>query len=297
MRRVVVVGCLLLLAGCSGFAPVPAGPETPTVTPVSLEGEGTPTGGDSLAPGLTDRGVTSPLVLANAHATAIETREHSFIHQWRVEFANGTVRGAVRQHVVAIPGGPFTANLSVRGRTGIIGTKPTVAEFWSNGTEMVERVRTVGPNGTERVSYLYLPREQYAGGSGFYNSLRRPKPWLDVYVLFDSVDAKVAARQAGETPNRTVYLVEATDLTNPDALAAATGFADPRNLTLVGAITDRGTVRGYRLTFDATLDGKPVEVTWDVRYDFRDVTVERPSWYRTAINESVGGSRGSVPSP
>ena len=297
MRRVVAVGCLLLLAGCSGFAPAPAAPETPTVTPVSLEGEGTPTGGDSLAPGLTDRGVTSPLVLANAHATAIETREHSFTHRWRVEFANGTIRGEVRQHVVAIPSGPFTANLSVRGRTGIIGTRPTVAEFWSNGTEMVERVRTDGANGTERVSYLYLPREQYAGGSGFYNSLRRPKPWLDVYVLFDSVDATVAARQAGERPNRTVYPVEGTDLRNPDALAAATGFSDPRNLTLVGAITDRGAILGYRLTFEATVEGEQVEVTRDVRYDFRDVTVERPEWYETAINESVGGSRGSVPSP
>ena len=296
MRRVAVLLCVLL-AGCSGFAATDPGPDTPTVTPVALDGGGTPTGGDSLAPGLTERGVTSPLALARAHATAVETREHAFVHQWRVEFANGTVRGSVTQRVLAVPDGPFTATLSVRGRTGIIGTRPTVAEFWSNGTEMVERARTTDPDGNTTVRYLYLPREQYAGGSGFYNSLRRPKPWLDVYVLFDSVDAKVSARQAGETPNETVYLIEATDVTNPDALTAATGFTNPRNLTLVGAITDEGAVRGYRLTFDAEFDGETVEVTRDVRYDFRDVTVERPEWYETAVDESIGGSRGSVPSP
>lgn len=296
MHRVAVV-CCLLLAGCSGFAATAPGADTPTVTPVPLDGGGTPTGGDSLAPGVTERGVTSPLVLANAHATAVETREHAFVHQWRVEFANGTLRGSVTQRVRAVPDGAFTANLSVRGRTGIIGTRPIVAEFWSNGTEMVERARTTGADGNTTVQYLYLPREQYAGGSGFYNSLRRPKPWLDIYVLFDSVDAKVSARQAGDTPNETVYLIEATEVTNPEALTAATGFANPRNLTLVGAITDEGAVRGYRLTFDAEFDGETVEVTRDVRYDFRDVTVEKPEWYGTAINESVGGSRGSVPSP
>jgi hypothetical protein len=264
---------------------------------VSLEGAGTPTGGDTLAPGVTEEGVTSPLALARAHATAVETREHSFVHQWRVEYANGTVRGSVTQRVLAVPDGPFTATLSVRGSTGIIGTQPTVAEFWSNGTEMVERARTTGPDGNTTVRYLYLPREQYAGGSGFYNSLRRPKPWLDLYVLFDTVDAKVAARQAGDRPGQTVYLIEATDVTEPDTLAAATGVTDPRNLTLVGAITEEGAVRGYRLTFDAELGGETVEVTRDVRYDFRDVTVEKPEWYDTAVNESVGGSRGSVPSP
>ncbi|MFC7229415.1 hypothetical protein N0B31_18595 [Salinirubellus salinus] len=296
MRGVAVVLCLLL-AGCSGFAATDPGAETPTVTAVPLEGAATPTGGGTLAPGVTEEGVTSPLLLARAHAVAVETREHSFVHQWRVAYANGTVRGEVRQRAAVVPDGAFTANLSVRGRTGIVGNRPTVAEFWSNGTEMVERARTTQLDGNTTVRYIYLPSEQYAGGSGFYNSLRRPKPWLDLYVVFASVDAKIAARQAGDRPGQTVYLFEATDVTEPDALAAATGFADPRNLTLVGAVTDEGAVRGYRLTFDATLDGEPVEVTRDVRYDFRDVTVERPEWYETAINESIGGSRGSVPSP
>jgi hypothetical protein len=210
---------------------------------------------------------------------------------------NGSVRGSVEQYVRSVPDGPFTATLRVSGQTGIIGTKPTVATFWSNGTEMVERVRTTDADGNLTTKYLYLPREQYAGGSGFYNSLRRPKPWLDIYVLFNSVDVTVAARQAGDGPNQTVYLIEATEVTAPSALAAATGLDNLRNITLIGAITDEGVVRGYQLTFEADLDGDPVTVTRDVRYYFSKVIIERPIWYGTAVNESIGGSRGSVPSP
>jgi hypothetical protein len=297
MRRGIVVLCLLL-AGCSGLGTAPGGGGgSPTVTPVSLDGTATPTGGDTLAPGLTTEGVTNPLLLARSHARAVESREHSFVHQYRVEWATGSLQGSVDQRVRLDPDGGFAADVTVRGRTGIVGSRPTVASFWSNGTELVERANVTGPDGTVTTQYLYLPREQYASGNGFYNSLRRPKPWLDIYVLFDSADARFAARQAGETPNETIYLVEATRITDADQLAAATGLSDPRNLTLVGAITDDGAIRGYRLTFDADLDGRPVTVTRDVRYRFRNVTVERPDWYATAVNESVGGSRGSVPSP
>ena len=295
MRGVVVV-CCLLLAGCSGLAASPS-TETATVTPVPLDDSATPTGGDTLAPGLTEAGVTNPLVLANAHAVAVESRPHSFVHRWTVEYANGTLRGSVDQRVDVAPGCGFLANVSVRGTTGIVGSRPTTATFWSDGTEMVERARTADADGNTTVRYLHLPEEQYSGGNGFYNSLRRPKPWLDLYVLFDSVDAKVAARQAGDTPQQTVYLVEATDFRDADALATATRFSSPRNVTLVGAITDEGAVRGYRLTYRATLDGEAVQVTRDVRYRFGNATVERPEWYGTAVNESVGGSRGSVPSP
>jgi hypothetical protein len=295
MRGVVVV-CCLLLAGCSGLAASP-GTDTATVTPVPLDDSATPTGGETLAPGLTESGVTNPLILANAHAVAVESTPHSFVYGWTVEYANGTLRGSVDQRVDVVPDGGFLANVTVRGTTGIIGSRPTTATFWSDGTEMVERARITDADGNTTVRYLHLPEEQYAGGNGFYNSLRRPKPWLDLYVLSDSVDARVAARQAGDTPNETVFLVEATELTDPEALSAATGFENPRNATLVGAITDEGVMRGYRLSYRATLDGEPVEVTRDVRYRFGNTTVERPEWYGTAVNESVGGSRGSVPSP
>lgn len=291
----VALAALLVLAGCSGLAadPGPAEP-TATVTPAPVPESGTDSPANAaLAPGLTREGVVEPLTLANAHAELVGSRPHAFYASWTVKYTNGTLRGEVRQRATVEPGGPFFANVSVRGRTGIVADRPTRALFWSDGEELVERATA---NGTTR--YLYIPPDEYSGGNGFYNSLRRPKPWRDTYALFASIETRVASEQASPDGNGSVYLLEGSRLTAPATFAVATDTTDPRDVSFAAAVTDEGLVQGYRLIYTATVGGERVAVTRVVRYTaFGGVSVERPDWYETAKEESVRRSRGSDPAP
>jgi hypothetical protein len=294
VRVALAVLLLVVLAGCSGLAADRPPEPTATVTPVPVPDDGADAPSVSLlAPGLTRDGVVDPLALANAHAAVVGNRSHVLYARWTVRAANGTVRGEVVQRTAVEPGGAFRANVSVRGRTGIVADRPTTAVFWSDGEELVERARA---NGTTR--YLYIPADEYSGGNGFYNSLRRPKPWRDIYALFASIETRVASTQAGPGGDGTVYLLEGTRLADPTLFAAATDTTDPRNVTFTAAVDDDGLVRGQRLTYTATAGGETVEVTRVVRYSrFGEVRVERPEWYQRAKEESVRRSRGSDPAP
>jgi hypothetical protein len=291
MYRVVPVALLVVLAGCGGFADGSTSVGTPTVTPAPLPESGAASEGVALAPGLTREGVVDPLALANAHAGVVGSRSHAFHARWTVRYANGSLVGEVVQRTRVEPGGPFLANVSVRGDPGLLNDRPTTALFWSDGEELVERVR-VG----DETRFLYVPADEFSGGNGFYNSLRRPKPWRDTYALFESVDLRVATSQSID--GGTLYLLEGTRLSDPRVFAAATDTTDPRDVTFTAGVTDEGLVRGQRLAYTATVRGETVRVVRVVEYRaFGEVRVTRPDWYDRARNESVRRSRGSDPAP
>ena len=109
VRRVLLVACLLVLAGCSG-APLPGGgseervPTTPTASPAPVPdltptptrtppsaGGPTVTAEGDLAPGVTTGGVVDAISLGTAHRDALDDRNLTVQRVVRVKYPNGTV--------------------------------------------------------------------------------------------------------------------------------------------------------------------------------------------------------------
>lgn len=288
---VALVG-LLVLAGCSA---VPGGGEgarggpTGTLTPAPVpDRTDTP---ERLAPGLTRAGVMDPLALANAHAELGD--DYRFYADWTVRHPNGTVYAHAGQEGT-VAGPAFRVRVAATGRPGFLTTGPPIdATFWSNGTVLAERIVRDG-----EVRYRYLDAERYNGGTGFYGSLRRPKPWRDHYALFTAMETRVTDRRTeGPAPDR--YTVVGTRLRDAATFGAATNVRAPENVSLWAVIDENGVIRSLRLSYAARLPtGRTVHVSRRVHYtDIGEVeTVPRPEWFDAALNGSRD-SRGSVPNP
>jgi len=288
---VVALCALLVLAGCSA---VPGGggdgDTTETLTPVAVpEAADTP---ERLAPGLTEAGVTGPLALANAHGAALED-SHRFHSNWTVRHRDGSLYALANQSTVVAPNG-FTTRVTVAGRPGFLTTGPRLtADLWSNGSVLAERIER-----GDGVGYRYLGAATYNAGTGFYTSLRRPKPWRDHYALFAAVETRVVDERAGG-PGPARYTVVGTRLRDPTTFGAATDIREPRNVSLRATIDERGVVRSLRLSYAGRLPrGEPVRVSRHIRYTTVGGvgSVDRPPWFDTALNGSRD-SRGSIPNP
>jgi hypothetical protein len=290
----VALAALLVLAGCSaipggggGSGDGGADERTGTLTPVAVPG--TPTPAERLAPGLTARGVTDPLALANAHANALGDR-YRFHSNWTVRYRNGSVHARAEQTTTAIPG-RFRSRITVAGNTGFLTNGPTsTVAVWANDSVLFERFERDGTS-----SYRYLGPDTYNGGAGFYSTLRRPIPWRDHYAIFAGVSTRVTDRTGGATP--TTYTLVGERLRDPATFAATTGVREPRNVSLRATVTERGVVRSLALSYEGRLrGGERVRVTRSVVYRESVGDVPRPPWYRAALNGSRN-SRGNVPNP
>jgi hypothetical protein len=287
---------LLVLAGCGavpggGGGSGDGGPDdrTETLTPVAVPETATPV--ERLAPGLTARGVTDPLALANAHADTLGDR-YRFHSNWTVRYRNGSVHARADQTTAAVPG-RFRSRITVAGDTGFLTNGPTTTvTVWANESVLFERLDR---NGTS--SYRYLAPGTYNGGAGFYSTLRRPIPWRDHYAVFAGVSTRVTDRPAGGGATPTTYTLVGERLRDPMTFAAATGVREPRNVSLRATVTERGVVRTLALSYEGRLrGGEPVRVSRSVVYREPVGDVSRPPWYRAALNGSRN-SRGNVPNP
>lgn len=289
----VALAALLVLAGCSavpgGGGGGASGTPTETLTPVSLPETATPV--ERLAPGLTARGVTDPLALANAHANALGPH-YRFQSNWTVRYRNGSVHARADQTTAAVPG-RFRSRITVAGDTGFLTNGPTTTvTVWANDSVLFERLDRDGTS-----SYRYLGPDTYNGGAGFYSTLRRPIPWRDHYAVFAGVSTRVTDRTAGNATTPATYTVAGGRLRDPETFAASTGVREPRNVSLRATVTERGVVRSLALSYEGRLrSGERVRVTRTVVYRDASVEVPRPSWYRAALNGSRN-SRGNVPNP
>jgi hypothetical protein len=280
---------LLVLAGCSAVPGGSGSESTATLTPAPIP-DRTDTS-ERLAPGLTSAGVTDPLALANAHANL--GSDYRFEANWTVHHGNGSLYAHAEQET-AVASENFHVRVAATGRPGFLTTGPLIdATFWSNGSVLAERIRRDG-----ETRYRYLDSDRFNGGTGFYSSLRRPKPWRDHYALFEAMDTRVTDRRTGgEGPAR--YTVVGTRLRDPSTFAAATNVRRPGNVSLWAVIDGNGVVRSLQLSYEGRLPtGQRVHVSRQVHY--RDIgavgSIERPDWYTAALNGSRD-SRGSIPNP
>lgn len=261
---------LLLAAGCSGLA----GDPTPTVTPAPVPTD-TPvrTPVPALAPGVTADGVEDPLALVEAHDSALRGTSRTVRLVRTIRYPNGTLvarrvqvtriaADGERFHTIIDTGGPEVT--SFRGRI----------EFWSDGSRLFQEITF-----DNRTSYAAMPLEAYERQS----SIRITSPGGETFFLpVIAVETRVTGRVTRN--GTTLYRLEGT-AARPDLLASATDADEPHNATLRALVDARGVVHEFRLAYDGTLDGRPVRVVLTGRYTGVGTTiVDRPSWYRAALN-------------
>lgn len=276
MRPLVAVVALVLVAGCSGFAPV--GPSA-----------GTPTGTATPAPVPTERSIPAdgPAALAGsldarevsfAHGAALTGRSYTVRERTVVRYGNGTVRSRVAVVRRVADDGTYAATVDAAGERHPLGAGQVRGRFWSDGPRLLYALASDG------TTYGVVDPANYNFWRNRYVALAYPRPGRTVYTPLRVTNPRVV----GHTTDTLRFRVVGDDTTAPQLIDTPPGVTGPRNASLRAQVDRNGVVRHYRFTYEATADGAPVTVTTVVRYeDIGRTTVERPDWYEKAVNESA----------
>ncbi|QPV63357.1 hypothetical protein I7X12_01600 [Halosimplex litoreum] len=275
MRRA-LVALLVVLAGCSAFAP---GTDRPTVTSAPVPTD------SGLAPGVEPNGMTDAAALAGAHAATLGNSSYTLVTNRTVRAANGSLRSVltVRLALSAGPSRDYHARVSVDGPAAplVTGEPPERAEYWAND-EVYLRRRIVD----DRTMYSrYDDTDAYVGTWSFWlgTAALDLGPEAEVRSTLEEFETRVADDSRDRDRDR-VHLV--------GTAAGSDEFVDDpgeiervENATLHAFVAESGFVRSYHVVYDATLDaGDRVRVRRSVRFErVGTTTVERPSWYDEAM--------------
>lgn len=285
---------LLALAGC-GAQPVP--PVSPVPVPADttdggdaadpVDGAGTTdASARSVAPGLTETGVTDPLRLSYAHDAVVRNASVTATLERVRRYRNGSVFSAERRRVAASADRVrVSSTLAERGLGATYFPDGGSAEFWTNGTRYLQYLDRDGS-----VTYGGVPADRYAGRA------RTDLPLVPgggrVLVLFDGLDVRVVGTDTVD--GRRVYRLAATAAAAPPGLAAAEGVRDVRDLSLTATVDDRGVLRSYRLEYVAVADTRLDVVTTGTYDRVGSTTIERPDWYDEALQVVEGRDAGNA---
>lgn len=288
---VLVVACLLVLAGCgsdgSGPSSGPAAPETVTPAPIPEEpATPQPTPGRPLAPGLSTTGVDAPDRLVAAHVAALRDRSFRTFRREVTYATNGSLRSDVladgrisadrrRVWVVQYVSGPAA---QARGEAGRV-------EQYASGSTVVSRERrgrtvSYDQRDRERVGTdALLPPEPSTAStlSSAFEGLR-----FDVYTYPDRwFAAQYRLVSSGVTDER---------------LVAALADDRARDVSFEATVTAEGLVQWYRLSYTTTREGVPVRVTRTVSFEaIGTTTIGSPSWYERAVGDATpNGTNGDA---
>jgi hypothetical protein len=256
MARVVAPLALalsLLLAGCGGVAS-DARTETTRVTPVEV-----PTTTERpdrfVAPGMTAERLVDPEALQRAHAARLANASHQFREVVTRRAANGTL---LARYVTLVVRNGSTV------RYRFDGDRRDENETWPVDryvtADRVYTARTVG----NTTNYTVAPVSETG---------RRVPVAPDDY-------AASLTRVFGLLPLRVEDSVRSGDQTRYYLETTAPRDVPPlRNATFVGAVTPKGVVDDYRVSYEVPRDGRSVTVTVTVSIsDLGTATVERPAW-------------------
>lgn len=290
--RLAVLVLVVLLAGCSGFTGSDVvGTETTTLTPVSVPERGTPVGAtpssptptpeNRLLPGLTERGVTDPFALADAHRTALANETYTKTSRTRLVGSNGTLR--VVERTVAVDAGGRRYHLVETSDSSpaypVQSLTPRLEIWYADGPALF-RLGT-GENASYRVgmtSSLEGPVGDISGHDrlvGLYGTVDR---W--------SVQQVVAGDGAR-------ILLESREAPDSDVLSLPILVTDPEDPKLWVVMTPDGRVVSHQLRYEAAFNDHPVEVVHHVEFSkVGTTTVTRPSWYDEAVGETTDDRRG-----
>jgi len=276
---VLLVGLLVLLAGCNGLTG--AGEPTPTVTAAEVPAEAA-----AYPPGIDDGGATAPDVLAAAHSDRVENRSYVLVSNRTVRYTNGTVRSALSVRVALADDRSYLVRVRTDGSEApvLVGRPPANATYWSDG-ETYARKLTRG----DRTTYtLFSPPDQYTatwrfwtqtvafgGGSGYAGGTIR-----------DTFGAVPTTLDGTVTRNGTeLYRLTGEGTTVAGRMAPELDTVNA--VTLEAAVGRNGVVRRIAYRVDGDIDGTTVTVDRTIEYRrVGSTTVEAPPWLDRARNES-----------
>lgn len=316
---------LLTLAGCSGFV----GESTPadTVTPAPVPSETGATA--NYPPGVDGGEVASPVALANTHHDALEQTPYG-VRRVETVTHEGTRRVRTRLAAsFSADRSRFRIDYTETGPGGdVFDASSGRLRLWSDGERLHQATTVDGETTYETFpAEAFSRRDGPFDGPG--NALGLRSHDREVYLLFLAVGGRVEQVAAGShgtnatrganvtrganatdagaastmgatatTPTAaadgdgpTHFRVRSDRLAQPTALENLDRVENPSNVRLTATLTGEGVLRSYRLSYDATVDGRRVRVERRVRYvGAGSTTVERPAWVRTGGD---GGGDGS----
>jgi hypothetical protein len=309
---VVLLVCLLALAGCSGFSAggsgsgSGAGPgigndagSRVSVTPAPVPTvERTGTSGPRLAPGLAADGVADPDALLAAHRSVLDDTTYTVRAVVNATYPNGTTyyRTAARARVTERDDGYHyssrfdrpnrSTNTLVRYESWSGGgTILTAATRRENATEDATIGRsgntTTDRNATYSQDRTYRAiRSEYERNTGLYGL-----PRYGERITAQVGAAETVVRERADTVGSDPYILAIGSVRDLRALADGR-FRDPRNATGRLLVDPQGFVREYRLRYTATTpEGYTVRVAESISYSAVGRTaVKRPPWYEKALN-------------
>jgi len=309
----VVVVVLTLLAGCSAFGAgdtpggtTPTGvstpPPTPTATPTATD-TATVTSDSRGIPGVTDRRVTDSSALVAAHDATLRNTSVTAHRNLTLRYPNGTV--AYQQlSTVRID--------SQRDRL-----------FADVSYSLADRLVTVTPRHGEPTTGMdvwlanrtYLVEATFEPGNVTYRGTAFNESTSDTYEIYWASLAGTGQRYLSKAlggPNATVgdavtrdgttlYSVESTNPETPPSILSTQSpprgaFGQPTNVSTTALVSEQSVVHRSTTTYTTTVgeDDTPIQVAYTLRFtDIGSTTVERPSWYETALNRTDLSEFGS----
>lgn len=252
----------LLVAGCSGFAGGPAA-ERPSLTPVPVPTTDAGTGGQYLAPGVTEERLVDPAALQRAHAARLANTSHTYRERVTRRYANGTLRG---QYTTVVRRNESAVRYRYVQRETAENPGYRI-DSWADGRR-IYTARTVDNETTFRTETVPVTARQVPLETADYAaSLGR------VFGQFSLVVTGTVRRDG-----RPLYRL---------ATAGHRDVPPLRNASFVGYVTPRGVVTEYRVSYRTRRDGVPVDVTVAVTVDeLGNTTVARPAWYDRAVTRT-----------
>jgi hypothetical protein len=309
---VVALAALLVLAGCSAIGGLNGDAET-SLTPVAVPGEAPE---NRLAPGLGERRVYAVGAVERAHRRALANRSFTLYRTQTIYPAGSapTVRDAeaptTRTPTATPANESATATTSAGPRLGANGTYDRVvvrATVVGQRRYTVSRIETSAPAypGAERFGRLDLWFDRGVSRNRLVNAQGVVRYWgqnlsndegpvadptRSSFVAADLVAFRYRAterRDDGETRYRLV----GTGL-RTDRLDTPPQVSDPHAGRLYAVVDPNGLVRRYRLSYDATFDGRPVRVVKTHRIVPAEGTaLPQPHWLPAADQSVQRGYR------
>lgn len=257
-RAAVLALCALaVLAGCSGGAP--------TVTPAPVPEAGEPVG-SSLAPGLSQQGITDPFRLEAAHRQVLTEASFSRHTTETVSREGQPVYESVE--TVRVSAGGDRYNLSVRQQTS---TDYSIRPFAS-------RVRVWGNRSVRAIRLVRIDGIDYRVESGSRLSGDALRDSDRTVELLGAFAVEVTEREAGG------YRLTSNRLVAPAALDPLSRIDEVRDASLTAVVTERGLVQRYRVRYEGVDDGDRLTVVLTGRVSgVGTTTVSTPDWVDAAF--------------
>jgi len=273
-----VVGLLLVLAGCGGALPGTDGPRERTVTPALVPTD-RPTA-RPVSPGLSTGGVTDAAALERAHAEALGDTTFEERARTTVRFGNGSL--AVEETYVSRHGTnatriPFRRNDTVE--HGAPDRSLVEADVWGNASFGARRLVTA--NGDTELGVFDGPGQFY----------RRPRGGYGLALRDAETDLRVRRSRSGSTDH--VLTAEGIDADGPRYLRGTSLPVRAEGHARVRLDPD-GAIPRFAVGFPVRVAGENATLRHVYTVERGNVTVARPPWFEEAAGERGAGPRSTA---